>query len=71
MTHDPHASELARMHRQASSTPRPGSIEEAEALGRIDDARIEELNARYDTTTARRKRARRHWSDRGRQLGGI
>lgn len=66
----PHASELARMTRQSASTPRPGSIEEAEALAEIDGARWDELAARSDTTARRARRLRRHWGDREAQLDG-
>lgn len=68
---EPHASELARLRRQAVQSPRPGSIEEARALGRIDDARADEDAAMTDTPTRRQRRARRHWSSRGSQLDGF
>lgn len=61
-----HASDRARLVRAASETPPPGSLEEAEVLARIDEARCDlddEISGRADR---RRRRAyRRYWSDRG------
>ncbi len=66
-----HASDDARLVREArsASTVRPGSLEEAEALMMIDQARYEELAARDDTSARRARRARKHWAGRGAQLG--
>lgn len=66
----PHASELAQLRRSAVSSPQPGSIEEARALARIDEARADELAELGDTRARKRRRLRRHWSDRGAQLDG-
>ena len=58
--------------RQAArmSTPVAGSLEELEALARIDDARLDEIEATSGRALRRQRRAlRRHWSDRGAQLG--
>lgn len=46
------------------------TLEEAQALQRIDEARDDELRARTDTPEARARRMRRMWASRGRQLGG-
>lgn len=66
---DPHASELARLTRSASTAPRPGSLEEAEALAAIDDARWNEEDGLVAHRRSRR-RLRKHWSDRQAQLDG-
>lgn len=61
-----HASDRARLLRSAVETPPPGSLEEHEALARIDEARCDlddEISGRADK---RRRRAyRRYWQDRG------
>lgn len=61
-----HASDLARFRRSTSNAPRPGSLEEAEALARIDEARCDlqdEITGRADQR--RRRQARRYWQERG------
>jgi len=65
-----HASDEAHVQREARGRVEPGSLEEAQALQRIDEARDDELRARTDTPEARARRMRRVWASRGRQLGG-
>jgi hypothetical protein len=63
-----HASEVAQVFRaQAAAGPKPGSIEEREALLDIDRARFEETNPPSVRTL--RRRQRKHWSDREHALG--
>lgn len=60
-----HPSDRARLVR-ASAAPREGSIEEAEALAAIDEARCDlddEISGRRDRK--RRRAARLYWQDRG------
>lgn len=64
-----HASDRARALRSATETPKPGSIEEAEALALIDEARCDlddEISGRADRRM--RRAHRRYWSERGAQL---
>ena len=62
---DPIARQAARM-----STPVAGSLEELVALARIDEARIDDIETSSGRAQLRQRRAlRRHWSDRGAQLG--
>lgn len=64
-----HASDQARLLRAARPAFEPGSLEEAEALAKIDEARADEQAALAQTPEQRRLRARRHWSGRAAQLG--
>ena len=73
-----HASDQARLHRLArghvvtqsyAGTCESGSLEEAEALALIDQARADEEAALAQTPEQRRRRARKHWSGRAAQLG--
>jgi len=64
-----HASDQARLLRSARPTLEPGSLEEAEALALIDQARADEEAALAQTPEQRRRRARKHWSGRAAQLG--
>ena len=62
---DPIARKAARM-----STPVAGSLEELEVLARIDAARLDDIETSSGRALRRQRRAlRRHWSDRGAQLG--
>ena len=56
--------------RAARCTPRPGSIEEADALAAIDAAREDELDELAGVTTSRRARERA-WMARERHLRGY
>jgi hypothetical protein len=63
-----HPSELAPLRRAGTTTPAPGSIEERDALQAINQARYEDM---YPQSRAQaRRRLRRHWTDRERQLDG-
>lgn len=72
-----HPSELAQDYRDATTVRhrsddgrvgaitarvRPGSVEELNALGEIEEGREQELAARRDTFAKRRRRAQRRWS---------
>lgn len=64
-----HASDRARMIRAASDSPEPGTLEEAEALLRIDEARADFEDEISGRSARRRRRAlARHWSDYGAQV---
>jgi hypothetical protein len=68
MTYHPSDPELRDAARRG--TPEAGSIEEQEALARIDDARLDDIETYTGRSLRKQRRAlRRHWSDRGAQLG--
>jgi len=64
-----HASEQARLLREARapSGPGPGTMAEADALALIDDARRAEM---YPQSRRSHKAARKHWANREHQLRG-
>ena len=65
-----HPSDSIARQAQRMSTPVAGSLEELEALARIDEARIDDIETSSGRSLRRQRRAlRRHWSDRGAQLG--
>lgn len=62
-----HAAESARVFRDVIDSPEAGSLEEQAALEEIDARRHEEMYPQ--SRKARRRAARKHWSDRAHALG--